>query len=271
MTIPSRPDRSIRIVSYNILYGGQDRLDLIAEAIAALDADIIGLQEANDPANVARLAEKLGYHHAVAESQVSPFHVALISRRPILAAANLSLRCAALQRSALRATIDMDGEAWRVVVLHLAPGGAEDREALRMRELDDLLPVLDEDEDHGRPTVMMGDFNSTALHHPHGSPQQGRDAGPPPPAGNSVPRDVAHRLTEAGWTDAVHVARPDQVKHTITPKRPTTRVDYIWLCNALAGRLLDADVEQNHRTATASDHYPVWALLRQPAAAPPAG
>ncbi len=254
---------SLRVVSYNILYGGQDRLEKIAAVLRALEADIVGLQEANEPAHVARLAEQLGMAHFVARSRNSPFHVALMSRFPIENPENLCNRCPHLWRSALRATVPAGGAPLRVIVLHLAPGMRADREAVRQGELDELWPVLHAPEEAGRPALMMGDFNSTAPWHPHVS-----DGLRPAYSGARIPREVIQRIRDAGWTDAVHRARPDDGTHSVSVASPTTRVDFIWLSPALSDRLLDARVEALEIAREASDHYPVRAILRPVAAAP---
>jgi len=253
----------LRIVSYNILYGGQDRLDRIASVLRALEADVVGLQEANEPANVERLAGQLGMARFVARSRNSPFHVALMSRFPIENAENLCDRCPHIWRSALRATVAVPGAPLRVIVLHLAPGMRADREAVRQGELDELWPAIHAPEEAGRPAAMMGDFNSTAPWHPHVS-----DGIRPAHSGARIPRDVIQRIRDAGWTDAVHRARPDDGTHSVSVASPTTRVDFIWLSPALADRLVDARVEALEIAREASDHYPVRAILRGDAAAP---
>lgn len=79
---PSAPGRPLRVVSYNVLHGGvipglwgdglrlDDRLQLAAERLRALDVDVVGLQEASTGrgrGNVAeRLASLLGFEHTFA-------------------------------------------------------------------------------------------------------------------------------------------------------------------------------------------------------------
>ena len=59
----------MRIVTYNILNGGEGRADPLAEVIEAQRADIVGLTEADDPAVLERIANrlKMDYIHAVGE------------------------------------------------------------------------------------------------------------------------------------------------------------------------------------------------------------
>ena len=250
----------VRVVSYNILNGGEDRLALIGDTIERLGGDVVGFQEANEPDNIARLAERFGYHHVVAESRVSPYHVALMSRWPLTDVEDLTPRAPAMQRAAVRATIDVGGEKWCFVVLHLSPGhGSFEREALRLRELDDLLPLVAE---RDMPTLMMGDFNATPPHHKHVrdgvrlEPTDGAVEG-------AIPRDVVRRIVNEGWVDAVHTARPEAMRHSVTTEGPATRVDYIWLTRDLRDRLADAAVEQDGSAREASDHFPVWTHVKR--------
>ena len=251
---------TVRVVSYNILNGGEERLELIGETIERLGADVVGFQEANEPEHIARLADRFGYHHALGRSLVSPYHVALMSRWPLAEVEDLTPRAGAMQRAAVRATVDVGGERWCFVVLHLSPGhGSFEREALRLRELDDLLPLVAE---RAMPAVMMGDFNATAPYHKHVrdgvrlEPTDGEVDG-------TIPREVVRRIVNDGWVDAVHTARPEAMRHSVTTEGPATRVDYIWLTRDLRDRLADAAVEQDGSARQASDHFPVWAHMRR--------
>lgn len=80
----AEPPRALRIVTFNLLHGGvtsarwgdgdrlEDRLAMSIEELRALDADVVGLQEASiagDRGDVAeRLAVALGYEHVRASS-----------------------------------------------------------------------------------------------------------------------------------------------------------------------------------------------------------
>ncbi len=237
------------VLSYNILYGGQDRIETLASVIRGRGADIVGLQEANEPANVEQLAKVLGLHYALAESRRSPFHVALLSRWPIKEVENLGERCSILQRTALRATITPNGEPWRIVVLHLSPGAKAEQEAFRLQEIEALLSAIGAPAAFEVPTLMMGDFNS------------------PAPSTAAKPGEIAYvarRIAAAGWTDVIARIHGDRLLPTLTTDCPTRRVDYIWLSADFTARLADAGVEQSDAARAASDHFPVWALLRPP-------
>lgn len=71
----------MRIVSYNIMNGGEGRADPLAEVIEAQWPDIVGLVEADDLTVLERIANRLkvDYIHAAGARQA----VALLSRWPI--------------------------------------------------------------------------------------------------------------------------------------------------------------------------------------------
>ncbi len=74
---------TLRIATHNLYFGGADRLELIYTVLAHLEADVIALTEADDPAVVATLAERLGLSHQWARGS-GDRHIATLSRFPIL-------------------------------------------------------------------------------------------------------------------------------------------------------------------------------------------
>ena len=263
----AREAKNLRIVSYNILDGGLGRLDPIYETLLYLDADVVGLVEADDPAGVAYLARKLRMEHVMAESKNSSHHVALLSRRPIDRMINLTVRLPHMKKAALEATITFDDEALRFVVLHL-PAHFEDEDA-RMREIVPLLDVLDEHAGaDGQRTVMMGDFNASAPYHPLNMAALKPSRRARLETIGGTPRhDVVNAVLERGYVDTYQRCHaglpgvPASVKQTFTTGYPANRVDYIWVTPDLADRVAAADVETGGFAPYCSDHYPIWTEL----------
>ncbi|HEY6538378.1 MAG TPA: endonuclease/exonuclease/phosphatase family protein [Candidatus Dormibacteraeota bacterium] len=79
--------RALRVATYNILLGGGSRWPEITRVLAAIDADVIAFQEAEDRTSLARAAEELGYQVLFGESP-TPRHQALMSRLPIVSWTN---------------------------------------------------------------------------------------------------------------------------------------------------------------------------------------
>ena len=70
----------LRLLSYNIRYGGTGRETAIAAVVRAADADLVMLQEATDPTVVARVAELAALpHHGARPGHSTGF----LSRLPI--------------------------------------------------------------------------------------------------------------------------------------------------------------------------------------------
>ncbi len=249
----------MRIVAYNILCGGMGRLDPIAETLLDIDGDITALIEANDPNAVAYLAKRTGAHHALAESPSGPFHVALLSRWPIVEMINLGVRRPQLSRAALAAIVDTPAGPLRVIVAHLISGLGAELEAVRLAELRD---ILAHDGLDGVPTALVGDLNANSPDHPvdpdAAEPAVRRRLAAEP---GLICHDVVEHLQAGGWTDALVAAGPDPVPHTFSTGFPSTRLDYIFANPALADRLSGAGVERNGFAPYCSDHFPIWADL----------
>lgn len=167
-TAPHTATATVAIMTYNILAGGGPRLDFIEQVIRAANADLIGVQEVTRPAELARLAERLGMHFAVGTS-LSGWHVGLLSRWPILY--ERSYGGPMLSRALLEAAVDLPGgERLSVFTTHLPARFSERRagEGRRLRELDVILGHLRAARREGAPQVpsephvLLGDFNSVA-------------------------------------------------------------------------------------------------------------
>lgn len=79
----------VRLVSYNIMRGGEGRADPLAEVLLAQRADIIGIHEAENADVLQRLARRLNMEFVAAASLSG--RLALFSRYPIVASMNVAL------------------------------------------------------------------------------------------------------------------------------------------------------------------------------------
>src|SRR5688500_4183866 len=108
----------MRIVTYNILDGGEGRADPLAEVIEAQRADVVALVEADDLTVIERIARrvKMDYVHAPGRKQAS----ALLTRFAIRDSVNHALLRDGLSKSLLEASVvDDRGAAWSFGVVHL--------------------------------------------------------------------------------------------------------------------------------------------------------
>jgi endonuclease/exonuclease/phosphatase family metal-dependent hydrolase len=152
----------VRFVTYNIHHGqGVDGLfspRRIARVLAALNADVIGLNEVLklsrrlDQATI--IGDVLGMSHAYAETHRYSFWGAgngILSRGQIEAVDGFDLPGGMERRECLICTIELDGVRFRFATAHLALN----RDA-RARSIEILVSDLPQD----LPLVLAGDFNA---------------------------------------------------------------------------------------------------------------
>lgn len=282
VTVPEamvQADPLLKCVSFNMLHGGvfsglrgnaQDlerRLEMTAEELQTLGADIIGLQEASvgrGRGNVAeRLAEKLGFHHVYAPANFRLFASewinsltgwvmnftegpAIVSRYPITAWEAHDLpRCGRLtdSRVVLCAELQTPWGALQVCSTHTSGNACQSESVIDfIQGRRNSLPVL-----------LMGDFNATE-HSPA----------------------ITLLTREAGFVDTFREANPTApgltVWQWVYAPHPTVRrrVDYLFLLPGIEfyGRVLSSQIALNTprqladgRTVWPSDHYGVFTEL----------
>src|SRR3954447_2035020 len=101
----------MRVVSYNILDGGEGRADPLAEVIEANRPDVVALVEATDLSVVERIANRLKFDFVQAPGRKQSS--ALLTRYTIRESINHALLRPGLSKSLLEATIvDEGGREW---------------------------------------------------------------------------------------------------------------------------------------------------------------
>ena len=155
----------LRVLTYNILLGGQGREERIAAVIERARADVVALQEAVDMGLVRRLADRLGMRMAVGKpSDAGRLNLAVLSRLPFTRWRNHQ-HPGRMLRTHLECEIETGVAAMprvRVHCVHLAArfGERANGEARRMRELRAILGDIGRS---GRtPHLIAGDFNALA-------------------------------------------------------------------------------------------------------------
>ena len=252
----------MRIVSYNILNGGEGRADPLAEVIEAQRPDIVALVEADNLEVVERIARrlKMDYIHAPAGDHAG----AILSAWPI----ETTINHAAVMReqwmnSFVEARIiDPAGRAWPIVAMHFAAHASEEREQLRERQLDVVLKQLAPLK--GKQHILAGDFNSNA-------PTQRIDPARCKPRtqqewkdnGGHIPRRVIQRLLDVGYIDTLHAVSPQiaDTGGTFTTQFPGQRIDYIFTHGIDRSRIKSARIETDRLAKYASDHFPIVAEI----------
>ena len=198
----------LRIVSYNIRFGGGRRIPLLAATVASLKPDLVLLQEATNPMAVERLARDAGFGHVL---QQAGWSVAALARR--------AARVARLAPAAAGSWASWRSSRPVVAGLRLPrrpsarPGLSLRGERARLRHVDALLEVMGGAT--GPSTSLLGDLNSVA---PGDEPRVAAmpfwlrlllrfDGG--------VRTDVLRRLLDAGWVDAYRHLHPTDAGFTL--------------------------------------------------------
>jgi endonuclease/exonuclease/phosphatase family metal-dependent hydrolase len=248
----------MRLVSYNILDGGEGRADPLAEVIEAQRPDIVALVEADNHAVVERIARRLKMEYVEAAGHRRG--AALLSRWPIVESVNHSLLREGFSDAFLQATVHDDtGRDWIIGVTHLHPRAEVKDDLIRQGEIDLILDLFASERKSGAPHLLAGDFNAD-------SPVQNIDPARCKPAtqkvwqanGNSLPRHAVQKLLDAGYVDTLHALHPKLAGDlgSFTTQFPGQRLDYVFAFG-FADRVKKAWIEQDRLAKFASDHFPV--------------
>ncbi len=253
----------MRIVTYNIFYGGQERIPLIAQILRNQNPDLVALQEANDRSNAEQLAGALNMQLIFGESD-SAFHVAWLSRLPVSRVRNYQLPILhkgpltefTTHKTLLSIDVQWNGSLLHLCTTHLQAGYPDEFEECRLREIEVILEEIQPIQ--GEPLLLVGDLNAFA-------PDDQVDSLPIGEEGFAEWRFIEQgkrlaiaRLQEAGLVDCYRGLHPRQAGYTCDARRrPSMRIDYCFASPQLAQSLHSCEVINNELTAKASDHLPV--------------
>lgn len=263
---PARANTRVRVGTFNIHHGvganGDLDLTRTAAAIAALDADLVGLQEVDRnwagrsafADQAVDLANRLDTHLAFGASlsrrrrrrgdkQQREYGNALLSRFPIrnVQTTLLPRPRGGEQRALLDTEVDVHGVVLRCLVTHLHHLMRAERLA-QVERINET--ITDTSSGHEIPTVLLGDLNSAP--------------------GSAEIRTLTEHLVDSWVVGGVVgglVAGPGGSNGkgcTYSAQTPFIRIDYVLASPDIA-------VEQVRvATTDASDHLPVAADLRLP-------
>lgn len=247
---------SLCVMSYNILFGGQDRLPLIRDVIQEQNPDVLALLEANSRANAEQLARELDMHLTFGEGN-SAFHIAWLSRLPV--PRTQVYRPATLEKLMLEIEVQWQGVPLHLFATHLSAGRSQQGNERRLQEIKTILDILRQVE--GKPNLLVGDFNAIAPSDTIGpGPDIIKDG-----ASSEIAfsRDVINLVLGNNYTDCYRVMHPTTAGYTFSlPAPPWLRLDYIFASPAMTPLLCASDVVSSETARKASDHLPVWAEFR---------
>ena len=240
----------LRLLSYNIRFGGTGREAQLASVIQSASPDVVMLQEASDPQVVARLSELTGMPHWGARPG---FSTGFLSRGPVDAHAWHHPRGA--RHAFLELVLPRD--EGRLYGLHLNPWFSKWSEQRRAREIRSLLESI-QDHQHGFH-IIAGDFNALA-------PGAVLDTTHMPRwiqamvwiSGRDIARDTIEVLLSAQYADAYRSLHAGEQGFTFPTWNPHVRLDYLFTPERYAHRLLKCEVWRDVEDAkAASDHFPL--------------
>lgn len=244
----------LRLLSYNIRYGGVGREAVLAAVIRDCAPDVVVLQEAVRPEVVRALAADTALPICGATRGRS---LAFLSRLPVTHRWRRPVwsKHAFLELTCLDAPL-------RIIGVHLSAIHAAWTERRRTIELRSLLEAIRASTSPA-PHVLLGDFNTLA-------PGELLDVRRLPPrlrpfvwlSGGSIRWRAVRRVLEAGYADGWRVAHPDAPRAATFPTwDPHLGLDYAFVPAADAGRIRRCEVIQSDPARAASDHFPLLVEL----------
>jgi exodeoxyribonuclease-3 len=242
---------TLKLLSYNIRFGGGGRESAITNAITAVNPDLVVFQEATNPSVIEKLAQATGLPFWAARKDHS---IGYISREKI--AYHEWHYPAGAKHSFME--IVPEGSEVRVFGLHLSARFSKWDERRRTREIRSLLKGIERHQ-HG-PHLLVGDFNTLA-------PGELLDVRRMPAwiraliwiSGRKLQRDTIQIMLDAGYADGFRSLHKEEKGYTFPTWDPHVRLDYAFVPATFANRLLSCEVvtEPAAVVRTASDHLPL--------------
>jgi exodeoxyribonuclease-3 len=242
---------TLRLLSYNIRFGGIGREERIAAVIRHCDPDIVVLQEATKPEVVERLADLCELPNWAAKRSHS---VAFLSR--------IKVQHYEWQyhREMQRPFMEIEIDGLRIYGVHLRATHSNYTERGRMREVRALLDGIraKKDEFH----LLVGDFNTLApgeLLNMQKLPMRYRILAFL--LGGRIVYRTIQIMMDAGYADVYRRLHTDQ-GFTFPAWDPSVRLDYIFTPKQFAGRIASCRVVTDiAEPARATDHLPLLAEI----------
>ena len=245
---------NLKLLSYNIRFGGRGREARLAEVIRAISPDLVVFQEATDPLVIERLASATEFPYWSAQRSHS---IAYISRaKPAYHEWHYP---AGAKHSFLE--IVPDGSEARIFGLHLSARFSKWDERQRGREIRNLLKGIERHQSGLH--VLVGDFNTLA-------PGEVLEVQKMPAwiralvwiSGRDIQRETIQVMLDAGYVDGFRRLHPEIKGYTFPTWDPHVRLDYVFVPTAFAERLKSCEViTEAPAVVHASDHLPLLAHL----------
>jgi endonuclease/exonuclease/phosphatase family metal-dependent hydrolase len=242
---------TLRLLSYNIRYGGLNREDSIARVVRACEPDVVMFQEASNPDVVSRVASACGMKKSGA---ISGHSLAFMSRLDIAHHAWHSARFA--RRRYLEVVLAQPRT--RLFGVHLSAIHSNITELRRVYELRSLLAGIAQHKEGFH--LVTGDFNTLA-------PGEKLDVARLPPrlrafvwlTGGNIRWQTIRLMLDGGYADSYRIFhKEDDPGYTFPTWDPHVRLDYAFVPAAFAMHITRCDIiREAPGVRDASDHFPL--------------
>ena len=242
---------TLRLLSYNVRYGGSGREALIVSAIKLCDPDVVLLQEATRAAVVERLATEAGMAQCATFKRQS---LGFLSRETV---AHYEWHRPRLSRHAFLEVVPA-GLDVRLFGVHLSAVHAAWTERRRLFEVRALLKSIERHQSGFH--VLAGDFNTLA-------PGELLDVRRLPPrlrpflwlSGGRIRWRTVQQVLDAGYVDAFRALHVNDPGFTFPTTDPHLRLDYLFVPQQFKDRIRRCEIVRSRTTELASDHFPLLA------------
>lgn len=246
---------SLRVLSYNIRFGGLGREETLAEVIRRTSPDIVVFQEASHPAVIERLSGMTDLRFWAARTNHS---IGYLSRNEI------AYHEWHYPRGARHSFLEIvpAGNQMRIFGLHLSARFSKWDERRRTREVRSLLDGIKRHQDGFH--ILVGDFNTLA-------PGEVLELHRLPAwiraliwiSGRKLQRETIQLMLDSGYIDGYRNLHREVKGYTFPTWDPHVRLDYVFVPKVFSERLIDCDVvtEPRQLIGAASDHCPLLTLI----------
>lgn len=243
----------LKLLSYNIRFGGLKREKELAEVIRGVSPDLVVFQEAIDAEVISRLAADTGLSYWAARGRHS---IGYISRVEI---AHHEWHYPAGAKHSFLEIVVAGSEA-RIFGLHLSSMFSKWGERRRVREIRSLLQGIEKHQSGFH--VLMGDFNTLAV-------GEILDVRRMPAwirgmvwlSGRDIQRETIQLMRDSGYVDGYRHLHPADKGYTFPVWDPHLRLDYVFLPQQFSERLIQCEVISRGIASKASDHFPLLSHL----------
>jgi exodeoxyribonuclease-3 len=244
---------NLKLLSYNIRYGGAGREDLLAAVINRVAPDVVVFQEASRPDVIARLASRTGMMVQAAREGHS---LGFMSRLEI---AHYEWHRPQGTRHPFLEIVPA-GTEFRIFGVHLSAIHSNLTERRRVRELRSLLKGIERHQEGFH--ILTGDFNTLAPGELLDARRLPRRLRPLTWLSGRIRWETVSVILASGYADGYRRLHPLDKGYTFPTWDPHVRLDYAFLPEPFVDRLKECRVvSDSDAAAQASDHFPLLAQL----------